>query len=525
MILTVSRFVHHARAISLALLLTSCLSTTTAQAQQPSPPAQPAPVATAEQVEHWIGTIYLPNASCPQVTFVVTFRKAAGAEKWAATLSITPGCSVGGVLDVVLKDVVYTDEKIQFVSPPPPAENLYDLKVEPDKQTARGQLMLSGQQGVLIRMRRATADEARDAAPRRPQMPVGTPPYEAREVTITNEGDAVTLSGVVTLPRESGAPPPAPGKMAMKRPAVVLLGDENPHDRDQSEGFHKPGLVLADQLTRQGIVVLRLDDRGMGKSGGSDTDQTLPQAAGDAKAAAAFLATLPEVDPARIGLIGRGEGATIAAMAAADNPKVGFVILMAPAAVSWKDVLVLREQRVLEAQGEDAEFIKTRIERYTNLLNLAASGKDMDALRAALRADVLARGNAERMGGATNEFQVNDLTDAQIEYLTMPRVMSRLNVDPKPYLEKLCCPVLALAGELDMHTPAKDTMPGVEAALRKCAAENAKRVMVRTFAKTNHWFQPCNTGFDDEYDQIELTVSPEVVKVIGEWINGLVGKP
>jgi len=518
-----SRFSVHV-GLCASLLLSLSGQTASASIPQPTPSPASKPAAASEKVEHWIGAIYPPNASCPQVTFVVTFRLPAGAEQWAATLSITPGCSVGGMLNVEMKDVVYTDTRIQFVSPPPPADNLYDLVPEPDKQSARGQLLLGRQQPVLIRMRRATADEARDAAPRRPQMPTLPLPYQTREVSITNPDDAITLSGVVTLPPQQDANVPG-GAHPAKRPAVILLGDENPHDMDQTEGFHKPGLVLADQLTRQGIIVLRYDDRGMGKSGGSSLDQTLLQVAGDAKAAASLLATLPEVDPARIGLIGRGEGAIVAAMAAAENTAIGFVVLMAPAAVTWKDVLILRERRVLEAQGEDPDYIKDRIERYTKLLDLAVTGKNLEELRAGLRADMLSRGDAQRMGGAANDFQATELAESQIQYLTVPRVMSRLTVDPKPYLEKLCCPVLALAGELDMHTPAKDTMPGVEAALRVCPGDAAKRLTTRVFPATNHWFQPCNTGFDDEYDQIELTISPEVLRTIAEWVNVTPAKP
>ncbi|MBC7772584.1 MAG: alpha/beta hydrolase [Pyrinomonadaceae bacterium] len=531
---TVRTFVRRICTFAAATILVSVLAASSAHAQDQLTAVKPAPGAAEPRIEHWIGTIYLPNASCPQVTFVVTFRKAAGEAPWAATLSITPGCSVGGMLDVVMSEVVYTDDKIQFVSPPPPSENLYDLTVAADKQSARGQLILGRQQAVLIRMRRATADEARDAAPRRPQIPTSPLPYDVRDISITNPDDAVTLSGVVTTPRENGAAssttantlPSAPAATAAaKRPAVILIGDENPHDMDQSEGFHKPGLVLADYLTRQGVIVLRFDDRGMGHSGGNSTEQTLPQAAVDVKAAIAVLAAMPEVDPKRIGLIGRGEGATIAALAAADNPQVGFVVLMAPAAVPWKDVLVLREKSVLEAQGEDAAFVKARIERYSKLLGLAASGENADGLREALRGDVLERGNAQRTGGAVNEFQINDIVDAQMEYLTLPRVISSLSVDPKRSLEKLCCPVLALAGELDMHTPAKETMQGVEAALRSCASGKADRVTLHTFARTNHWFQPCNTGFDDEYDKIELTISPEVLKVIGDWIRAAGATP
>lgn len=521
MTLTRSRLAPLFGAILWTCGLLAPLSPSLAQAQAPAATTQP-PAAAGHRVEHWIGTIYLPNPACPQITFVTTFRQSTPNGPWGATLSITPGCSVRGLMPTEMTEVVYTNETIRFVSPPPPSENLYDLKMDADGQAARGQLLLGRQQGVLVRMRRATEAEALNAAPRRPQTPAAPFPYDTRPVTFTNPGDAVTLGGVVTIPREN---PPSPGAAAAgpgkKHAAVVLVSDENPQDLDQTEGFHKSGLVLADWLTRQGVVVLRFDERGLGASGGACQSQTLLDAAIDVRAAADLLATLPEVDPSRIGVLGRGEGATLAAIAAAENPRIGFVVLMAPAATSWKNVLVKREQGVLEAQGEDASFIASRIERYTKLLDLAASGTDPDTLKDALRSDIVQRGNSQRLGGPMNQFQISDLADSQVEYLTVPRVVSSLNLDPKPYLEKLCCPVLTLIGDLDMHTPPKATLPGVEAALTTCPGA---RPTITRFARTNHWFQPCNTGFDDEYDKIEITISPQVLQTISEWIETSTGQ-
>ena len=52
---------------------------------------------------------------------------------------------------------------------------------------------------------------------------------------------------------------------------------------------HKPFLVLADYLTRQGIGVLRFDDRGVGQSTGNFGTATTLDFAGDVEAAVNFL--------------------------------------------------------------------------------------------------------------------------------------------------------------------------------------------------------------------------------------------
>jgi alpha/beta superfamily hydrolase len=54
----------------------------------------------------------------------------------------------------------------------------------------------------------------------------------------------------------------------------VLISGSGPQDRDETVFEHKPFLVIADALTRRGIAVLRVDDRGVGGSGGSREEAT-----------------------------------------------------------------------------------------------------------------------------------------------------------------------------------------------------------------------------------------------------------
>ncbi len=80
--------------------------------------------------------------------------------------------------------------------------------------------------------------------------------------------------------------------------AVVLISGSGAQDRDESLLGHKPFLVLADYLTRRGIAVLRVDDRGVGGSTGDLSNSTTEDLAGDALAGVAFLKTCPEIGPA-----------------------------------------------------------------------------------------------------------------------------------------------------------------------------------------------------------------------------------
>ncbi len=463
-----------------------------------------APPTTTSPVEHWIGQILIPNPSCAQITFVISLTQTG--HSWSGRFSMSPGCGVSGSFDITAEEVARTNDLIRFVTPPPPGRNIYELIPAPDGQTAAGRLIIGGVQPVYIRATRATDAEARNAAPARPQTPSLPLPYEQRTVTATTTGPSGTLAGILTLPRRDAAAPLCP--------AVVLLPDEDPVDLDHTEGMHKPGQVLADLLSRRGIAVLRCASPGMEGSGGSYLDSTMADAAADATGLVAYLKTIEGIDPARVGIIGRGEGAYVAARAAAEHPDTPFTVLMAPAAISWRDLLLVRERRQLEAQGEDRAYITARLERFGKILSHAASAQD-DALAAALEQDFDVQMKQGRAMGMLNIFQQRDMIQVQADFYRTPRLISRLNEDPRPHLAKIRAPVLLLATEMDLLTPTNDTLPAVQETLK--AAGNT-RVSTRTFPRTNHWFQPCSTGFPDERAQIDITMSPEVADAIAEWI-------
>jgi len=155
---------------------------------------------------------------------------------------------------------------------------------------------------------------------RRPQTPVGPFPYRAENITFRG-ADGAVIAGTVTAPADPGP-----------HPAVVLITGSNPADRDDvAKGqapSHRPFAVWADQLTRQGFVVLRYDSRGVGYSGGDALKDPEPRFAQDVAAAVALLKTRPDVDARKVGLIGHGAGGVLAGQVAAADPTVAFVVLL-----------------------------------------------------------------------------------------------------------------------------------------------------------------------------------------------------
>src|SRR5690606_33734583 len=133
---------------------------------------------------------------------------------------------------------------------------------------------------------------------RRPQLPEPPYSYDTVDVTFSSEYDDVKLAGTITRPRKGE-----------KLPAVVLVSGSGPQDRDETIMGHKPFKVIADYLTKQGVVVLRYDERGIGASTGNYPKSTIGDFSRDVIAAVGFIQKQERVDPARVGIIGHSEGA------------------------------------------------------------------------------------------------------------------------------------------------------------------------------------------------------------------------
>ncbi len=170
-------------------------------------------------------------------------------------------------------------------------------------------------------------------------------PYDEEEVVYENKKDAVKLAGTLTLPRTKE-----------KSPAVILITGSGAQDRNETVAGHRPFLVLADYLTRRGIAVLRVDDRGMGGSDRGSPTATSENFAGDVLAGIEYLKSRKEINPKQIGLIGHSEGGMIAPMVAARSKDVAFIVLMAGLGQTGEDVLYTQTELLQKAEGASLEM-------------------------------------------------------------------------------------------------------------------------------------------------------------------------
>jgi pimeloyl-ACP methyl ester carboxylesterase len=283
---------------------------------------------------------------------------------------------------------------------------------------------------------------------------------------------------------------------------VLLISGSGPNDRDETVFGHKPFLVLSDYLTRRGIVVLRADKRGIGKSTGDLAKATTADFASDAEAGAAYLRSRPEADPRRIGLIGHSEGGTIAPMVAAGDPDVRFIVLMAGPGVPGDQLIVEQKRLIEEAMGVTKEQAAQDAVRQRELYTLVETEKDDAVLEKELRA---------KQAGQVPEAMM----DASIQQLMSPWWRYTLTYDPATALRKVTCPVLVLIGEKDLQVPPALDLPAIKKALEE---GGNKHFEIDELPGLNHLFQTAKTGSPTEYAVSEETISPPVLDKIASWI-------
>src|SRR5215831_5778940 len=136
---------------------------------------------------------------------------------------------------------------------------------------------------------------------RRPQTPKPPFNYQVDSVEYDNEDKTVHLGATLTRPFTE-----------KKYPVAILITGSGQQDRDETIFEHRPFAIIADYLTKKGFAVLRVDDRGVGKSKGPLVKATTSDFADDVLTSIAYLKTRKDIDSNRIGLIGHSEGGIIA---------------------------------------------------------------------------------------------------------------------------------------------------------------------------------------------------------------------
>lgn len=290
-------------------------------------------------------------------------------------------------------------------------------------------------------------------------------PYTAEDVTVpTPRGH--TLAGTLTLPRDRTRPVPA----------VVTISGSGPQDRDETISIvkgYRPFRQVADTLGRNGIAVLRFDDRGTGASTGNHGTATSADFAEDVRAVLAFLRTRPEIDATRLALLGHSEGGLIAPMVAVTEPTLRAIVLMAGPAQTGREIL-----RYQLGAG------------VTRNASLSPAQKD-SALR-------------------TVPAMIDSMGKAQ------PWVKFFLDHDPLVTARRVKVPTLILQGETDRQVTAEQA----EALERAMRAGGNRRVTRHVFPQANHLFAQDADGSPTGYATLaDPRVRTDVLVALVEWLR------
>jgi hypothetical protein len=300
-------------------------------------------------------------------------------------------------------------------------------------------------------------------APKPDYSPPPGAPYTAEEVRLT--GPDGPLGGTLTKPIGARGP----------LPAVVTITGSGQQDRDEYIPF-AGGIRLfrqvADTLSRRGIAVLRLDDRGLGASGGAAGKATTADFADDIRAAVTYLRARKDIDPERIGLVGHSEGGVIAPMIAATDPRIRAIVVMAGPGDRGIEIVMAQNKYV--------------VDRDTGV-TVAQKDSVLRAARASL--------------------------DPAKQ--TIPWMKFFLLFDPAVAAGRVKAPTLILQGATDRQVPV-DQADKLAALIR--AGGNAD-VTVKIIPATNHLFVDDSTGDFSKYDKLRTNrVGPSVLGPLADWL-------
>jgi pimeloyl-ACP methyl ester carboxylesterase len=332
-------------------------------------------------------------------------------------------------------------------------------------------------------------------------------PYNAEEVTFTNDG--ITFAGTLTYPKTDG-----------KHPAVVMITGSGPQERNETIVGFKIFKVIADHLTKNGIAVLRYDDRGVGGTKGKSVNEsTTEDFAGDVIAAVEYLKTRDILNPSQIGLMGHSEGGIVAPLAASKTSAIAFIVLMAGTGVNGYEIIKEQSALIMKADKSKDEEIEGYLKMIDAVYDAVKNNKNLEEVKKQIESDIIE--NFDNIP----EKQRKDITDKEkfaketagetIAAFNTKWMKYFLQYEPSFSLSKVKCPVLILFGEKDLQVPPKQNEKPMVDALKKGGNTDYKVIII---PNANHLFQEAKTGSPSEYGTLKKEFVPGFLDAVSGWI-------
>ncbi|MFZ2497586.1 alpha/beta hydrolase family protein [Methanosarcina sp.] len=440
----------------------------------------------------WIGNMEVPGGVELRILFNISTRP-------DGSVNATMDSLDQGARGIPVEKITYKDSNLSLEVKS--VRGVFEGTLNESGKTIEGEWKQSGSTLPLV----LTHIDKTLPELRREQDPVKPYPYAEEEVVFENKEAGIKLAGTLTLPESEGL-----------FPAVLLISGSGPQNRDEEIMGHRPFLVLSDYLTRQGIAVLRFDDRSVGGSTGNFSKATTEDFAGDVLSGIEYLKSRKDIDSSKIGLIGHSEGGLIAPLVAVESNDVAFIVLLAAPGVTGEEIILSQGELIARAEGVDNETI-ARNKAFTKEMFSVVKEEQNDTIARKKLKKLL---KSETENKSEEEKQHSNFSEAnlepQIQGLLSPWMRFFLTYDPIPTLMKVKCPVLAINGEKDLQVPPEENLLAIENALKAGSNEN---YTVKELPGLNHLFQTTQTGSPTEYSKIEETISPDALELIGNWIS------
>ena len=184
-------------------------------------------------------------------------------------------------------------------------------------------------------------------------------PAQGLQVVRDNIAGSISRTHITSNPGDEAVVIPAPGfnlgatmtrppNTAGRLPAVILTGGAGSDDRDGTS-YGVPILAnLAGAISQAGFVAVTLDKRGDGQSGGRRESATIGDVADDVRAIVKWLNDRKDIDPKRIAVLGHGEGAWVALLAAARDKRIAGIVSIDAPSTSGAELALEQQQHALD---------------------------------------------------------------------------------------------------------------------------------------------------------------------------------